>query len=133
MSQENVAIIRGLYDAFARGDIPGVLGVLDSSIEWYEAENFLYADRSPYIGPAAVLEGVFARIGADWEGFAATPESLLDAGEAVVTQGHYTGIYKSTGKQVRAQFAHVLTMRGGKVIRFQQYTDTKQFADAAAT
>lgn len=133
MSQQNVDIIRGMYDAFARGDIPGVLGVLDSGIEWNEAENFLYADRSPYIGPEAVLEGVFARIGVDWESFAATPDTLLDAGEAVVTQGHYSGIYKGTGKQVRAQFAHVLTMRGGKVIRFQQYTDTKQFADAVAT
>ncbi len=133
MSQENVGIIRGMYDAFARGDIPGVLGVLEPGIEWYEAENFLYADRNPYIGPAAVLEGVFARIGAEWESFAATPESYLDAGEAVVTQGYYTGINKSTGKSVRAQFAHVLTMRGGKAIRFQQYTDTKQFAEAAAT
>ncbi|HSF24411.1 MAG TPA: nuclear transport factor 2 family protein [Blastocatellia bacterium] len=133
MSQENIDIIRGMYDAFARGDIPAVLGVFDPDIQWYEAENFLYADRNPYIGPTAVLEGVFARLGSEWEGFSATPESLLDAGNAVVTQGHYTGVYKSTGKSVRAQFAHVLTMRGGKVIRFQQYTDTKQFAGAAAT
>jgi uncharacterized protein len=133
MSQENVGIIRGMYDAFARGDIPAVLDVFDPDIEWREAENFLYADRNPYIGPAAILEGVFARLGNEWEGFAATPESLLDAGDAVVTQGYYTGVYKSTGKSVRAQFAHVLTMRGGKAIRFQQYTDTKQFAEAATT
>ncbi|MFY9607270.1 MAG: nuclear transport factor 2 family protein [Blastocatellia bacterium] len=133
MSQQNVDIIRGMYDAFARGDIPAVLGVLDPDIEWREAENFLYADRNPYIGPTAVLEGVFARIGGEWEGFAVTPESYLDAGNAVVTQGYYTGVYKSTGKTVRAQFAHVFTLGGGKAIRFQQYTDTKQFAEAAAT
>ena len=132
MSQENVDIIRGMYDAFARGDVPAVLEILDSDIEWREAENFLYADHSPYVGHTEVLEGVFARLGAEWEGFAATPDSYLDAGETVVTQGHYSGVYKDSGKLVRAQFAHVLTMRGGKVIRFQQYTDTKQFAQAAA-
>ena len=132
MSQENVDIIRGMYDAFARGDVPAVLAVLDSDIEWREAENFLYADRNPYIGPSAVLEGVFARLGTEWEGFAATPDSCLDAGDTVVAQGHYSGVYKGSGRPVRAQFAHILTMRGGKVIRFQQYTDTRQFADAAA-
>ena len=47
MSQKNVDIIRGMYDAFARGDIPAVLEVLDPDIEWREAENFLYADRNP--------------------------------------------------------------------------------------
>ena len=44
MSQENMDIIRGLYDAFARGDIPAVLGSLDADVEWREADGFLYAD-----------------------------------------------------------------------------------------
>lgn len=132
MSQENMDIIRGLYDAFARGDIPAVLGSLDAAVEWREAEGFLYADQNPYIGPGAVLAGVFARLGGEWEGFQAKPDSLLDAGETVVAQGHYSGVYKATGRSVRAQFAHLFTLRGGKVARFQQYTDTKQFAEAAA-
>lgn len=131
MSQENMDIIRGLYDAFVRGDIPAVLGGLDANVEWREAEGFLYADQNPYIGPGAVLAGVFARLGGEWEGFQAKPDSLLDAGEAVMAQGHYTGVYKATGRAVRAQFAHVWTLRGGKVVRFQQYTNTKQFFDAA--
>ena len=130
MSQENVNIVRSMYDAFARGDIPAVLAVLDPGIEWREAENFLYADYSPYFGHTAVVEGVFARLGSEWEGFAATPDSFLDAGETVVTQGHYSGVYKDSGKLVRAQFAHILTLRKGKVVWFQQYTDTRQFVDA---
>jgi hypothetical protein len=36
---------------------------MDPSIEWNEAENFIYADRNPYVGPQAVLEGVFTRLG----------------------------------------------------------------------
>ena len=51
MSQENVQLIRGVYEAFGRGDIPAVLAQMDQSIEWNEAENFIYADRNPYVGP----------------------------------------------------------------------------------
>ena len=79
-----------------------------------------------------VLEGVFTRLGEDWEVFTVTPGELLDAGDSVVAHGTYTGIHKATGKGLRAQFVHVFGLRGGRVVSFQQYTDTKQFADAVA-
>ena len=77
-----------------------------------------------------MLEGVFARLGEDWEAFEIAPEELLDAGDRVVALGHYNAKHRATGKEVRAQFAHVWSVRGGMVTSFQQYTDTKQFADA---
>ena len=130
MSQDNVETIRGIYEAFGRGDVPTVLGQMDQGIEWREAENFIYADRNPYVGPQAVLEGVFMRLGTEWEGFRVTPGEWLDAGNHVVVLGSYSGRHKATGREVRAQFAHVWGVRGGRVVRFQQYTDTKQFAEA---
>jgi hypothetical protein len=132
MSQENVDAIRGMYEAFGRGDVPAVLGQMDEAVEWREAESFIYADRNPYVGPRAVLEGVFMRLGTEWEGFRVTPGEWLDAGDHVVVLGTYWGGHRQSGRQVRAQFAHVWGLRGGKVVRFQQYTDTKQFAEAVA-
>ena len=132
MSQESVEVIREIYDSFGRGDVPAVLGQMDQQIEWREAENFIYADRNPYVGPNAILEGVFMRLGTEWEGFTVTPEEWLDAGNHVVVLGTYTGKHRETGRDVRAQFAHVWGVRGGRVVRFQQYTDTKQFADVIA-
>jgi ketosteroid isomerase-like protein len=130
MSEHNVNVVKGMYEAFARGDVPAVLGVFDPAIEWREADGFIYADGNPYIGPTAVLEGVFMRLATEWDHFTASPEGLLDAGEAVVAHGYYGGTYKKTGKSVRAQFAHFFTMRDGKVVKFQQYTDTLQFQRA---
>lgn len=130
MSQENVNVVRAMYDAFATGDIPTIIAALDPRVEWWEAENFIYADRNPYVGPSAVLEGVFARIADEWEGFAVSPEGILDAGDTVVGHGYYSGTYKANGAGVRAQFAHHFTFRDGKVVKFQQYTDTAQFARA---
>lgn len=132
MSAANRNTVQGMYDAFGRGDIATVLAALDPDVEWWEAENFIYADNNPYIGPQAVLQGVFARIGAEWEGFSVSPKEVLDAGDTVVGHGYYAGKFRNTGRDVRAQFAHVFTFRGGKIVRFQQYTDTAQFRAATA-
>ncbi|HYI47133.1 MAG TPA: nuclear transport factor 2 family protein [Allosphingosinicella sp.] len=128
MSQENVELIRAIYAAFAAGDVPGVLSRMSADIVWNEAENFPYADGNPYVGPEAVLQGVFARIGAEWDGFEAAPDELLDAGDAVVALGRYRGTFKATGKRLDAQLAHVWRVVDGKAAAFQQYTDTLQAA-----
>jgi uncharacterized protein len=130
MSEQNVALIRGIYDGFAAGDVAAVLGAMSPGIVWNEAENFPYADNNPYCGPDAVLGGVFARIGADWDGFAAVPDEILDAGDTVIALGHYRGTCRATGRPVDAQMAHVWRIADGKAARFQQYADTLQFARA---
>jgi uncharacterized protein len=130
MSEENKKTVQGMYEAFGRGDIGTVLAALDPGVEWWEAENFIYADNNPYVGPDAVLQGVFARIGGEWEGFSVSPKEVLDAGNTIVGHGHYSGKFRNTGRDVRAQFAHVFTFRDGKIVKFQQYTDTAQFREA---
>lgn len=130
MSQENVALVRAIYDAFAAGDIAGVLGAMSPDIVWNEAENFPYADRNPYRGPEAVLHGVFARIGAEWDGFEVVAEELIDGGDTVVALGRYRGACKATGRAIDAQLAHVWRVEGGRAAAFQQYADTLQVARA---
>ena len=128
MPQDNVATIRSLYAAFAAGDVPAVLALMAEDIVWNEAENFPYADGNPYVGPQAVLEGVFARLGGEWDVFAAVPEEYLDAGETVVVLGRYRGTFKATGRALDAELAHVWRLRDGKAAAFRQFTDTLQAA-----
>jgi len=130
MPNENVALVRAIYDAFAAGDVPGVVGRMRADIVWNEAENFPYADNNPYCGPEAILSGVFARLGTEWEGFAALPEEYLDAGDTVVVLGRYRGTHKATGGALDAQLVHVWRIEEGKAARFQQYTDTLAAARA---
>lgn len=122
MSNEILDAVRGVYDAFASGDIPAVLGFLTSDIEWTEAEGFPYGGT--YLGSNAVLEGVLMRLGTEWDGFAAIPDEFIDAGDTIVALGKYSGKYKATGKSFQASFAHVWRTREGKAFKFQQYTDT---------
>lgn len=127
----NGDVVRGVYEALARGDVAAVVGALDAEIEWREAESFLYAGGNPYVGPQAVAE-LLQRAVTDVEAFAVVPDRFIDGGDAVAAEGRYRGTVKATGTPVDAQFAHVWHLRDGKVIRFQQYTDTAQWQSAAA-
>jgi ketosteroid isomerase-like protein len=118
----NSEIIRALYAAFAKGDIPAVLGTLSADVSWTDAEGFPYGGT--YIGPDAVLNNVFMKLGAEWHGFSAVPKEFIAEGDTVVAVGDYGGTYKATGKSFSAPFAHVWNLRNGSVVRFRQFTDT---------
>jgi uncharacterized protein len=130
MSAENVAVVRGIYEAFGSGDVPAAVAAMSPEIEWNEAENFPYSDRNPYRGPDAILGGVFARIFEEWDGFGVVPEQFHDAGDTVIMTGRYTGTCKATGQAMNPQVAHIWTLAGGKAVRFQQLVDTLAVARA---
>jgi ketosteroid isomerase-like protein len=85
----NAELVRGLYDAFAKGDVPAVLAALDENVEWTEVDGFPHGGT--YIGRDAAVDGVFARIGSEWDPFLADMTEFLDAGDHVVAIGRYRG------------------------------------------
>ncbi len=124
----NVELMKSLYQAFATGDIPGLLQSFDENIEWTEAEGFPYGGT--YRGANAIVENVFMKLGSEWEKFSAVPNEFLDAGDNIVALGNYSGKYIQTGKSMNVPFAHVWTFRGGKIVKFVQYTDTLKVSEA---
>lgn len=130
-SNPNVEIVQGMYDAFAIGDAPAVLAKMSPNIVWNEAESNSLADGNPYRGPQAVAEGVFARLGQEWETFTLTDQTLYGVGEnMVLVTGRYEGKHATTGKTINAQHVHLWWFEDGMATRFQQYVDTKQIAEA---
>lgn len=130
-SNPNVEIVQGMYDAFAAGDAAAVLAKMSPDIVWNEAESNSLADGNPYRGPQAVAEGIFARIGQEWETFTLTDQTLYGVGEdMVLVTGRYQGKHAVTGKTIDAQHVHIWWFEDGLVNRFQQYVDTKQLAEA---
>jgi len=127
----HVEIVQGIYDAFAAGDGGAVLATFSPDIEWNEAESNSLADGNPYIGPQAVAEGVFGRVGQEWETFTLTDQTLYGVGEdMVLVTGRYRGTHALTGKTIDAQKVHIWWFENGLATCFQQYVDTKQLADA---
>lgn len=126
----NVRLVQDVYGAFGRGDIAAVLGAFQPKMEWREAEGNPYQPSGkPWVGPEAILESLFMRLGGEWDGFKVHPKHFHDAGGTVVVEGRYTGKYKATAKVLDAQFCHVWRIGDGKIASFQQYVDTAQLQD----
>ncbi len=118
-----VDIVQSFYEALGRGDAPAALAVLDSAVQWEEAECFLYYSGT-WTSPQEVFEKLLIPLGRDWDGFSATPESFTADGAIVVVFGTYTGKSRATSKELVAPFAHRWEVTSGKATSFRQYTDT---------
>ncbi|WP_082703847.1 ester cyclase [Lutibacter profundi] len=128
----NLAVIQELYNNFGKGDVPAVLAVLDANVVWNEAEGNAWADGNPYKGPEAVLNGVFARVGAEYDYFKTVDLQLHEmSNNQILATLRYQAKLKKNGAMLDAQAAHFWTLKDGKVIAFQQYVDTKQLNDAS--
>ncbi|URM93898.1 nuclear transport factor 2 family protein [Actinomadura madurae] len=78
------------------------------------------------VGPAALQEFVFARLGAVFAPFDLQVSRIIDGGSVVLVEGRYVGSTEA-GDELDAAFAHVWEFGDTHCIRFQQYSDTWQW------
>ena len=114
----NVEIVAAFYGA----DDAQRLALLDPDVEWIQNEGF--PGGGHYHSADDVRQGVFGEIRRQWSTWETELDELLDAGDTVVAIGAYRATAKTTGTSVRAAFAHVFTIAGGRVVRLRQFTDT---------
>ncbi|MGA8854140.1 MAG: ester cyclase [Christiangramia sp.] len=125
----NMEIIDSVYKAFTAGDVPAVLSKMDAEIKWNEAEGNKYAEDNPYIGPDAIVNGVFGRIMEEHEYFKLKDIELHEmSNNQVLATLRYDAKWKN-GETYDAQAAHLWTLEDGKIVAFQQYVDTKKLAE----
>ncbi len=127
MAGQSVEVVRGVYEAFGRGDVPAVLGAMADGIEWCEAEGMPYG--GVYRGGEAVAQNVFGPITEDIQDFAVTPEEFIASGDTVVAVTRYTGTGKATGKALDLSVVHVWDVRDSRIERFRQFADTAKFLE----
>ena len=124
----SIKTIQAAYAAFANNDPSVLFGAMAPDVQWHEAHGNPLADRNPYVGAQAIGEGVFGRLLNAIDGFNATPDRYVDGGEDVIVLGCYTGTMKHNGAKLNAPFCHVYRFKGDRIVSFQQYTDTAQWA-----
>ncbi|WP_254389012.1 nuclear transport factor 2 family protein, partial [Streptomyces sp. AC550_RSS872] len=82
------------------------------------------------VTPEGVTAGVMEKLGQDWDGWTAHDDTYIVDGENVVVLARYTAGNKATGKPVNVRVAHHFTVRGGLIVRFEQFVDTALVRDA---
>lgn len=111
-----------MYQSFDSGDIPAALAMFADDIAWTEADGFPLAGL--YIGPQAVVENVFMRLGECSDNWAITADRFIADGNTVVADGRYTWNHKRTGQPCSVRMAHIWTLADGKATAFLQHVDT---------
>ena len=118
----NIDIVRAHYAASAQGNIGEMMAHVSPQVRWTEMAGFPCAGT--WVGPQAVIDNVFAVLGKEWIGYRFELQSLIDGGDHIVGVGTYHGSYRATGKDMQARVSHVWKLQEGKIVAFEQFTDT---------
>ncbi len=123
--EQNIQVVQAAYAAFDRRDIAGVLNALDDSIVWRRTQGAAsYVSMAgEHRGKAAVQE--FFRLVDEYEQFDVfDPQEFIAQGDKVIVLGRYTVVIKTTGRKVDCDWVMVYTMKNGKVVKFQEFSDS---------
>lgn len=123
------AVVRHQYLASAVGDLTALRATLAPDVEWTEMAGFPLAGT--YRTPDGVTSGVMEKLAQDWDSWTAHDDTYVVDGENVVVLARYTATHKATGKPLNVRVAHHFTVRGGLIVRFEQFVDTALVRDAA--
>jgi ketosteroid isomerase-like protein len=134
MSQENVEIVRRLYDASARRDTATVLSFYDSEVEvdnTHGPARALMGSRRVYRGHDG-LRTMFREWYEAWEEVEGSLEELIDAGERVISVQTYRGRGRASGAEVEwTDLAGVWTLRAGRIVRVAWFPTREEALEAA--
>src|SRR4051812_45557456 len=121
--QENRQLVEQTYITFKAGDIPTLLQSLSEDITWQlpEVENVPFSGKRQ--GRGAVGE-FFSTLASLQDARSFEPREFIAQSDKVVVLGHYDWQVKANGRTYACDFAHVLSVRGGQIVAFQEYTDT---------
>ncbi len=125
MSQENVEIVRRVYEGWARGDF----SERDAFHPQVEFELVDWPEPASAKGVDAMWRAWRATLSA-WDDFRAVPYDFLETGEHVVVLNVINARGKSSRADVTADTASVWTMDRGKVLRLALYWDTTKALEA---
>ena len=129
MSQENVEIVLGLFDAARRGDMEAALRLMSPDAEWVSPANAMEP------GTRSGLSGVRTAFEALRDSFGELRYDIretVDLGDSVLLTGTFSGVGRTSGAAFGPQtFGAVVTLAGGKVQRYEWYLSLDEAREAA--
>ncbi len=128
-AQENLKLVRQGYEHFKSGNIQGLLSLFSDDIQW----ELPQIENVPFAGKRRGREQVgqfFVSLGKEQEVVQFDPQEFVADDGQVVVLGHYAWRVKSTGQKFEGDWAHLFTVRSGRIVRFREYTDTATAAAA---
>jgi uncharacterized protein len=120
--QENTKLAARMYETFMAGDVEGFLNLFADDAAWHAPE----IENVPLNGKFSGRENLAAFISDidEYEEFLKMePTEYIAQGDRVVVLGNYLARSKTTDKQYATDFAHIITVRDGKITSFYEFFD----------
>ena len=128
-SADNTQVVHRAISNFQRGDIPALLDAMTDDIDW----AIPVVPNVPFTGARkgrAAVGRFFEELAQHQRARQFEPRQFVAQGDTVVVLGHYAWDVSTTGRSWDADYAHVFTVRDGRVSGFQEYMDTALAAAA---
>jgi ketosteroid isomerase-like protein len=130
---KNIQIVKDLFSAFNRKDIPAIMSCLDENIDWQSPTTGTQVKEISWSKPrhgrsevSAFFKEVNDKLGLDDMSY----KTLIADGDCVVAEGTMSGCVCETGCYYSTDWAMVFTLRNGKITRFRNYYDSANVAAA---
>jgi ketosteroid isomerase-like protein len=128
MSQANVEIVRGSWDAWGRGDMDAIFEFYDPAVDWDMTHSFV-PDMGVFHGHEGVRE-FFREWRAFFAEYNAEPEEFIDADDSVLVRVRQEGRGRISSVAVEMPtYWQLYRLRDGRAVRVEIYRDV---ADAMA-
>lgn len=119
--ERELAVVRGVYDAFARGDVARITELVASEVTIWQSPALPWGgEHSGHEGLGRFLTALTGAL----DSSPVTERLYADGAGAVVQVGRTTGTVRRTGVPFDVAETHVWQVRDGAVVRFEAYLDT---------
>jgi ketosteroid isomerase-like protein len=129
MSSDNVEIVRGLYEAWNRGEESAALELIDPEIE----VEVVSTDTVEFAGTYRGHTGLRKMLAAFWDYFddpRVQVEECIPAGNDVIAAVHFYARGQTSGAEVDMRRGQVWTLRDGKVVRWRLFASKRDALEA---
>jgi uncharacterized protein len=116
--RDNVEIVRRLYDAWGRGDIPGPVELLEDNVEYVNPPGAIEPGTRTGVTEFA-LAG--QRLLDSWEFWRAESLETKAVGDRVAVLVRYRARGRGSGAEVEGSESALFTFRDGKVVRYEWF------------
>jgi len=133
---DNVAVVREFYATLGRGDLQGIIELVEEEVDWQSPVTRAHPPEIPWSSIRRSKQEVaafFKELGQNVkpEGFELSKITAQD--DRVVVEGKNRGTVKKTGRTYEHEWVMIFSIRDNKIIRFRHYYDTADLVGAFGT
>ena len=124
MSEQDVQLVRGVFEAINRRDVQAVLDAFHPDADMSTLTSELVQGKA-YRGHTGIRE-YFSSFADVWEELQLDPDEIRDLGDRILVIGRWTSRGRESGAEVESPAAWIFVVRDGRIDLSRAYRDADE-------